>query len=66
MRRLKKRKRIEAQWVKHPLLPQATNALIGDEEQNVKKEQKEGNRESPQPSYPIPFSHLLPRAWIIR
>ena len=38
MRRGNKRKGIEAQRAKHPTPSRATDALIGDEEQNVRKE----------------------------
>ena len=36
VRRVKKRKGVEAQRVKHPTLSRANNALIGKEEQNGK------------------------------
>ena len=47
VRRTKKRKGVEAQRVKHPTPSQATDALIGDEEQNGKqkstKRKKQGS-----------------------
>ena len=42
---MKKRKGIEAQKVKHSTPSLAIDALIGDEEQNRRREQKERNRE---------------------
>ena len=52
VRIVKRRKGIEPQRAKHPGLSRATNALIGNEEQNGKKKRtKERNRErSPNPA----------------
>ena len=67
VRRLKKRKGIEAQSVKPTTPYQATDAFIRDEEQNGKHENKKKETGSfSQPSYPGPFSHLLRRARIIQ
>ena len=51
VRRVKKRKRIEAQRAKHPTPSRTIDALIGDEEQNGKQEKKKKGASS-QPSYP--------------
>ena len=63
-RRVKKRKGIEAQRVKHPTLSHATDALTGDEEQNGKQKRTKRKKQGagPQLSYPGPFSCLLRRA----
>ena len=67
VRRVKKRKWIEAQRVKHPTSSRATDALIGDEEQNGKQQkEKEKQGVGPQTSNPGPFSHLLRHTGIIR
>ena len=54
MKRVKKRKGIEAHRVKHPTPSQATDALIGDEEQNGKPEENK-NKEtgSGSPTQPL-------------
>ena len=50
--RVKKRKGIEAQMVKHPTKSRGTDALIGGEEQNGKqKREKKKQGEGPQPNY---------------
>ena len=68
MRRVKKRKEIEALEEKHSTPSRPVDAFIGEEEQNGK--QKRGKRKKqgavPQPSYPGPFSSLLRHAGIIR
>ena len=50
MRRMKKRKGIEAQGVKPPIPFRVNYALIGDEEQN-RKQKKDKQGADPQPSY---------------
>ena len=52
---------IEAQRVKLPTPSQATDALIGDEEQNGKQKRTKRKKQGTgsQPSYPGPFSCLL-------
>ena len=68
MRRLKKRKGIEALRVRHQTPSRATDALIGDEEKNGKQKRTKRKKQGagPQPSNPGPFSRLLQRAGIIR
>ena len=58
VRRVKEKKRIEAQRVKHPTPSQAIDGLIGDEEQNRK--QKKGKQVLE------PFNRLLQHAGIIQ
>ena len=54
-------KGIEARRVKHPAPSRATDALIGDEEQNGKEKRTKRKKEGadPQPRYSEPFSRLL-------
>ena len=62
MRRVKKRKEVEAERVKPPTHTptRAIDALMGDEEK--RKRQKQGV--DLQPSYPGSFDDLLRPAWI--
>ena len=53
----RKRKGIEVQRIEHPTPSWAIDALIGDEEQNGKREQKERNRE--QIPNPASLGHLV-------
>ena len=57
VRRVKKRKWIEAQRAKPSTPSQAINAHIGNEKQNGNPKKKQGA--SPQSSYPGPFGRLL-------
>ena len=52
MRIGKKRKGIEALRVKHPTPSQAIDAIIREEEQNGKQDNKKKQEAVPQPSYP--------------
>ena len=67
VRREKKKEDIRTQRETPPSRPQATDALIGDENQNdnrrKKKKKETGN--SPIPSYLRPFGHLLQPSKII-
>ena len=67
MRRANKKKGIEAQRVKPSTKFQATDAHIGDEEQNGKKKKNKRKKHGagPQPGYPRAFGRLLRPAWII-
>ena len=62
MGRAKKRKGIKALRSKYPILSKATDALIGEEEQDRKEKKTKRKKETgmdTQPSCPGPFSHLL-------
>ena len=67
-KRGKKRKGIEAQRVKHPTPPRATDALIGEEEQNGNQSRLKRKQQGagPQLNYPGPFSRFLQCTGIIR
>ena len=57
MTRVKKRKGIEAEMVKHPAPSRATDALIGDEEQKLK--QKRTKRNGEQVPNPTTLDHSV-------
>ena len=68
MRRVKKRKEIEALEEKHSTPSRPVDAFIGEEEQNGKQKRiiRKKQGADPEPSYPGPFSRLLRREEIIR
>ena len=59
--RVNERKGIEALRTKHPTTSRAIDALIEEEEQNVKQKRTKGKEQGPvpQPSYPGLFGRLL-------
>ena len=67
VRIVKKMKGIDAERVKYSTAFQATDALIGDEEQNGKQKRTKRKKQGagPQPIYSVPFT-LLRSAGIIR
>ena len=59
-RRRKKRKGIEAHRVRHPTPSQATDALIGDEEQNGKRKRTKRKKRGVGPPTQLPWTIQLP------
>ena len=68
VRRVTKRKGMEAQRVKDPTPSRAVDELIEEEEQKGKQKitKRKSQGAGPKPRYPGPFGHLLCPVWIRR